>query len=102
MVSFSRYFTVCITYQPPLVLETAKDEKSLGEDNLNSQLHKHARESFHERVLLFFNTIYMMGKTPEEWKNSIVITVYMKGGKQRVENCSLMCYIKYSTVVNKN
>jgi hypothetical protein len=35
------------------VLETAKDGKSLGEDDLNSQLHKYAGESFHEKILIF-------------------------------------------------
>jgi len=30
----------------------------------------------------------MMGETPEEWKNSIVIPIYTKGVKQRVENCN--------------
>jgi hypothetical protein len=32
----------------------------------------------------------MMGETPEEWKSSIVISIYTKGGKQKVENYSLI------------
>jgi hypothetical protein len=32
----------------------------------------------------------MTGETPEEWKNNIVVPVYMKGGKRRVENYSLI------------
>jgi hypothetical protein len=63
------------------ILETPKDGKSLGEDNLNSLLHKYAGDSFHEKLLIFFNTIYMMGETPEEWKNSITVPISMKGGK---------------------
>ena len=62
----------------------------MGEDNLNSQLHKYEGESFHERQLLSFSTIYMMGESPEEWKNSVAIPTYMKCGKQRVKNYSLM------------
>ena len=31
-----------------------------------------------------------MGEIPEEWKNSIVIPIDMKDGKQRVEYCSLL------------
>jgi len=56
----------------------------------------------------FFNTIYIMGETPEEWKNSIVIAIFMKGGKQKVENYSwklivyLMSFIKYDKVFNEN
>ena len=52
----------------------------------------------------FFITIYIMDETPEEWKNSIVIPIYMKGGKQKVENYSwkvivyLMSFIKYDKV----
>jgi hypothetical protein len=32
----------------------------------------------------------MTDDTPEEWKNSIVISIYMKGGKQKVENYSVL------------
>ena len=55
----------------------------------------------------FFITIYIMDETPEEWKNSIVIPIYMKGGKQKVENYSwkvivyLMSFIKYDKVFNE-
>jgi len=48
-----------------------------------------------------------MGETPEEWKNSIVIPIYMKGGKQKVENYSwkvmvyLMSFIKYKVFNEK-
>jgi hypothetical protein len=89
------------------ILEAARDGKSLGKDNLNSQLHKYAGELFHGRLLLFFNTIFMMGETPEEWKNSIVIPIHMKGGKQKVENYSwkiiiyLMSFIKYNKVFDE-
>ena len=31
-----------------------------------------------------------MGEIPEEWKNSVVIPIYTEGGKQRVENYSLI------------
>jgi hypothetical protein len=41
------------------------------------------------RDYCFFNTIYMTHETPE-WKHSIVIPIYMKGGKQRVENYSVL------------
>jgi hypothetical protein len=49
----------------------------------------------------------MIGETPEEWKNSIVIPIYMKGGKEEMENYSwkvivyLMCFIKYDKVFHK-
>jgi len=32
----------------------------------------------------------MMCGTPEEWKNNIVIPIYTKGGKQKVENYSVL------------
>jgi hypothetical protein len=32
----------------------------------------------------------MMGETPEEWINNIVIPINMKGGKQKVENYSIL------------
>ena len=42
------------------------------------------------RDYCFFNNLYIMGETPEEWKNSIVIAIYTKGGKQKVENYSVL------------
>jgi len=47
-----------------------------SEDNLNSELYKHAEATFLER-LLFFNNIYMMGEMPENWKNSVVMYMYV-------------------------
>ena len=34
----------------------------------------------------FLNNIYMMGEMPEEWKNYIILHIYKKGDKQKVEN----------------
>jgi len=48
-----------------------------------------------------------MGETPEKWKNSIVIPIYMKGCKEKVENYSwkiivyLMSFIKYNKVFDE-
>jgi hypothetical protein len=71
-------------------IRDSKNEKSLGEGNPNSQLHQYAGGSFMGDYCFFFNTIYMMGEKPEEWKHNIVIPIYTKGGKQRVENYSLI------------
>jgi hypothetical protein len=55
--------------------------------------------------MLFFNTIHMMGETPEEWKSSIVVHTYLyarkvvNGGWKII--VQLMCFIKYITVVNE-
>jgi len=38
----------------------------------------------------FFNTTYLMGESPEEWKHNIVVPIYTKGGKQRVEIYSVL------------
>jgi len=45
----------------------------------------------------------MMGELAEEWeKNITVIPIHTKGGKQKVEFIvDLMCFIKYSAVVNE-
>jgi len=47
-----------------------------------------------------------MGDMPEEWKNSIVIPLYKKGDKQKMENyrgISFLnaCYKLYSKILNK-
>jgi hypothetical protein len=54
----------------------------------------------------FLNNIYMMEELPEERKNSIVVTIYKKGDKQKVDNhsgISLLnaCYKSYSKVLNE-
>ena len=73
------------------IFETANDGKLLGEDNLNSQLHKYiSRRVIAWENIDFFNTIYNIDEIPEAWKNSVIIPIYMEDGKQRVENCSLI------------
>jgi hypothetical protein len=42
----------------------------------------------------------------EEWKNNIVITIYKKGDKQKLENCRLSsllnaCYKLYCKILNE-
>ena len=39
-------------------MEKLKDEKSPGENNLNSELYKYAGDSVHEGLLDFLNNIY--------------------------------------------
>ena len=46
-----------------------------------------------------------MGEMPEEWKNYIILHIYKKGDKQKVENCRGIsqlstCYKVYSKVLN--
>jgi hypothetical protein len=56
------------------------------------------------RYYCFFpNNVYMIGQTAEEWKNSVVvIPIHTKCGKQKWKIIVyLMCFIKYSTVVNE-
>jgi len=83
-----------------------KDGKLPGKDNLNSKLYKDAGDSFHERLLVFFNNIYVMGEMLEKWKNSIVLPMYKKVDKQKVENyrkISLLnaCYKLYSKILSE-
>jgi hypothetical protein len=43
--------------------------RSPSAENLKSELHEFAGNSFHEGLLAFFNNNYTMGEMPEEWKN---------------------------------
>lgn len=43
----------------------------------------------------FLNNIYMMGEIPEEWKKSIVITIYRKETKKWRRTIEKLAYLMY-------
>jgi hypothetical protein len=69
-----------------IVMEKIKDGKSPGEDGINSELYKYAGNKFHNRLLNFFNNIYISKEIPTEWKRSVVIPIHKKGDKTNPEN----------------
>jgi hypothetical protein len=87
-------------------LKLTKDGKSSGEDNINSELYKHAPKEFKQRLLKFLNNIYSKSTTPNERRNAIVIPIFKKGDKRDPKNyrgSSILntFYKIYSKILNK-
>jgi hypothetical protein len=53
--------------------------KSPGKDQINSELYKYAGNNFHNRLLQFFNMVYLSKTIPNEWRRSITVPVLKKG-----------------------
>jgi hypothetical protein len=50
----------------------------------------------------FFNTIYIMVETPEEWKNNFVIPILRMVANRRWKiTAYLMIFIKYKSIFNE-
>lgn len=69
------------------VLIRKKNGKALGEDNINSELHKCASKEFHLKLLKCLNEVYAIGKSPDEWRNATVISFSKEETKKDSQKC---------------
>jgi hypothetical protein len=58
-----------------------EDYKVPGEDGLNSELFKYARELFHRRFLQFLNAIWYDGTLQESWQKDNMIAIKKRDTK---------------------
>jgi hypothetical protein len=89
-----------------LALKKIKCGKSPGEDQINSELYKYAGSNFLNRLVQFFNMVYLSKTIPNEWRRSIIVPILKKGDKSNPENyrgISLLntCYKIYSRLLNE-
>ena len=86
-------------------LKLTKNEKTPGQDNINSELHKCAPEEFKLRLLQFLNNIYRENCTSDEWRNAFITPIFKKGDRREPKNytgISILntCYKIYSKILN--
>jgi len=84
---------------------TKKNEKTPGQDNINSELYKYAPEEFKRNLLQFLNNIYREYCIPDEWRNVVITPIFRKGDRREPKNyrgISILntCYKIYSKILN--
>ena len=67
-------------------LKLMENGKSAGEDNINSESYKYGPEVFKLTLLQFLNNIYTSSCIPSEWRNVIVIPLFLKGDRRDRKN----------------
>jgi hypothetical protein len=82
-----------------------KNGKSKGDDGINSELYKNEGDKFHSRLLKFLINIYKNSQIPNEWKISIIVSIYKNGDKRKPEsyrgiNLLNTCYKIFSTILD--
>jgi len=68
------------------VLRGMKNGKSPGEDGLNAEMFKWGGEKIKEKLAKLFSMCLRKREIPRSWNNAVIILLYKKGDKERVEN----------------
>ena len=68
------------------VLRGMKNGKSPGEDGLTAEMFKLRGEKMKEQLAKLFSICLRKREIPSSWNNAIIILLYKKGDKERVEN----------------
>jgi len=68
------------------VLREMKNGKSPGEDGLTAEMFKWEGENMKEKLAKSFSMCLRKREIPSSWNNAIIILLYKKGDKERVEN----------------
>ena len=87
-------------------LKGMKNGKAPGEDDLSAELYKNLGDKTRKRLLDFLNKMYDTETIPEEFRNSIVVSIFKKGDMKKMENyrgISLLnvCYKIYAKMMAK-
>ena len=61
------------------MLKLTKNDKTPGQDNIDSQLYKYAPEEYKLMSLQILNNIYRENHIPNEWRNVVVTPIFKKG-----------------------
>jgi hypothetical protein len=70
-----------------MAIEKLKRHKSLGIDQIRAELIKAGGSTIRPEVHKLINSILNKEESPEEWKESIVVSVHKKGDKMDCSNC---------------
>jgi len=69
-----------------MTIEEIKSHKSPGRDQIPSELIKAGGKTIHSDIHKLINSIWNKEKLLEEWKESIIVAIYNKGGKRNCRN----------------
>jgi len=65
------------------VLKLTKNDKTPGQDNINSELYKYAPDEFKLMSLQILNNIYRENCIPNEWRNAVRTPIFKKGDRRK-------------------
>jgi ribonuclease HI len=68
------------------VVRSLGNGKAPGPDGIPNELLKHLPDEWHEVLHLMLVMCWIMGKTPQEWKQSLTIMLHKKGDEQDSRN----------------
>ena len=69
-----------------LAIDQLKRHKSPGIDPIPAELIKEGGRACRSKIHILLNSIWNKEKLPEEWKESIIVPIYKKGGKRDCSN----------------
>jgi hypothetical protein len=86
-------------------LKLKKESKTPGQDNINSELHKHAPEEFKVWLLKFFNNLNRENSFPNFLTNAVITPLLKKYDRREPKNYRGIgilntCYKIYSKTLN--
>ena len=61
------------------MLKLTKNDKTPGQDNIDSQLYKYAPEEYKLMSLQILNNIYRENCIRNEWRNAVITPIFKKG-----------------------
>lgn len=92
-------------------IQSLKNVKSPGADNLNAELFKADTEVAENILLPLYTNIWMEGKIPSDWTKEVIVEVPKKGALSHCNNCrgitllsvssKIFCKIMIHRTVNK-
>ncbi|EDO39184.1 predicted protein, partial [Nematostella vectensis] len=67
-------------------LASVDPRKARGPDNIPSAVQKICADELAPSLCVLFNKSLELGKLPAEWKKSLIVPIFKKNRKERVEN----------------
>lgn len=68
------------------VIKNLKRKKAPGADEIRNEVWIYGKEKLLKKLTEVLNKMWILRKTPEEWKEGIIFPIYKKGDKKKAEN----------------
>ena len=68
-------------------MRNLKNNKVAGTDGRHPEIIKHRGNKLLYRIYELVRQIWEEERIPEEWKETIIVTIHKRGDRERCENC---------------